>query len=168
MAKGRFYKLHAQSMRFGTTPGLVPIDILPIDSHKTAFYCLGANDAAFWGQDGFAEMWATSFMQDMGILQRANWRGERFNIFLVLPPLVDLPDRNTKGVRDWLRLWHAVAVLRYKIKNIRLVDMDDYNVLEGSRDGLHIAEPAALIFGDAMHQLKEAWKLEVPPEEPFE
>lgn len=160
MAQGEWYKLHAQSMRFGATQ-IVPTDLLPfIDDHKTAFYWLGTNDAALWGTEGFQDEWYNAFHQDMSRLIHSTFGQHKFNIILILPPTITLPDRDTRGIRYIQAVFYEVVAGYFRVENLRLIDPDDYDVLADSPDGVHLSETTAASFGQVLHQFALDWENE--------
>lgn len=161
MAQGHFYKLHAQSMRFGATGNIVPPDILPVDTCKTAVYALGTNDALLWDQPGYPDAFASAFSDDIGRLYHADHNGVKFNILILLPPTIVTSGRDTTGVREYLQLWVAVMVFYYGATRVRLVDLDDLDALDGSPDGVHISEAKATEIGAYLHQFKVDWEAEL-------
>jgi len=161
MAQGKWYKLHAQSLRFAGTGSLVPDDIMPVDDHWTVHYWLGVNDAALWNTiPDYPALFDAAFKQDMGKLIHAEWAGRKFNIFLILPPTIIKPGLDTRPVRDYLTIFYNVIVNYFGSTQLRLIDPDDYNVLADSEDGVHLSEYSSGVFGAAVHQLEVDWEAE--------
>lgn len=161
MSQGHFYKLHSQSMRFAATGNIVPSDILPVDTCKTAVYALGGNDAQLWDAPGYQDIFYSNFQADIGRLLNAEFNGNKFNVVLMLPPTITLPNWNTTGVRYVLQLWASIVINYFGSTQLRVFDLDDYDALDGSPDGVHIDEVIkAPEIGNALHQFIEDWEAE--------